>query len=73
MTAQNFLGLGALKAKAARTKRKAAQVSGFNKSKKRVKRSYTGTGLSLDQVIKFRYQKGFTQAVRQPCTKNDVM
>jgi len=69
---QNFLGVGAAKAKAARTARKAVQV-GFDRSKDRVKLSNTGSGVPLDQVIRFKYQKGFTQAVRLPCNKNDLI
>ena len=65
----NFLGIGAAKAKAARNARKAALVSG---SKNKVKLSNVGTGVPLDQVIRFKYQKGFTQAVRLPCVKGDI-
>lgn len=67
---KNFLGVGAARAKAARTARKAALV-GFNRTKK-VKLSNSGTGLPLTQVIKFKYQKGFTQAVRAPCRVEDL-
>ncbi|GFH61721.1 hypothetical protein CTEN210_18197 [Chaetoceros tenuissimus] len=69
--ASNFLGIGAARAKAARTARKAAQV-GFDRSKGRVKYSNTGSGIIIDKVIRFKYQKGFTQAVRLPCTKRDL-
>jgi hypothetical protein len=68
---KSFLGLGAARAKAARTARKAALV-GFDRSKK-IKLSNSGTGLPLDTVIKFRYQKGFTQAVRVPCCAEDLI
>ena len=67
----NFLGLGAAKAKAARTARKAALV-GFDKSKK-LKMSHTGTDIPLSQVVRFKYQKGFTQAVRTPCKIEDIV
>ena len=66
----NFLGIGAARAKAARNARKASLVSG---SKRKVKLSNVGTGVPLDQVVRFKYQKGFTQAVRLPCTKKDLL
>jgi len=69
---KSFLGIGATKAKAYRTAKKAAQV-GFNRSKNRVKISNTGSGIPLDQVIRFKYQKGFTQAIRHPCCKDDII
>lgn len=71
-TFQNFLGIGAAKVKAARNARKAAQI-GFDRSKNSIKVSNTGTGVPLDQVLRFKYQKGFTQAVRLPCTKKDLL
>lgn len=67
----NFLGVGAAKAKAARTARKAALV-GFDKSK-RLKVSNSGSGIPFDQVVRFKYQKGFTQAVRTPCKMEDII
>uniref|UniRef100_A0A7S1YYE2 Uncharacterized protein n=1 Tax=Ditylum brightwellii TaxID=49249 RepID=A0A7S1YYE2_9STRA len=67
----NFLGIGASRAKAARTKRKAMNV-GFDRTKK-VKLSNSGSGLPMTKVIKFKYQKGFTQAVRQPCLVEDLI
>lgn len=67
----NFLGLGAQKAKAARMARKAALV-GFDKSK-RLKVSNSGSEIPLNQVIRFKYQKGFTQAVRTPCKIEDIV
>jgi len=67
---KNFLGIGASRARAARSARKAAQV-GFDRSKNKKKFSNTGSGVPLDEVIKFRFQKGFTQAVRLPCSKDD--
>lgn len=67
---KNFLGIGAARAKAARSARKASLV-GFNKAKKQKKMSNTGSEVPLDEVIRFKYQKGFTQAVRLPCSMND--
>jgi chromosome transmission fidelity protein 18 len=69
--ASNFLGIGAAKAKAARNARKAALV-GFNKSKK-AKVSNTGSDIPMNRVCKFKYQKGFTQAVRTPCRMQDLV
>jgi chromosome transmission fidelity protein 18 len=68
----NFLGVGAQKAKAARTARKKAQV-GMISTSNSVKLSHTGTGLPVDQVIRFKYQKGFTQAVKTPCRVEDLL
>jgi hypothetical protein len=64
------LGVGAAKAKALRSKRKAAGV-GFDRTKKKIKCSNTGSGVPMDEVIRFKYQKGFTQAVRLPSSKDD--
>jgi hypothetical protein len=66
----NFLGIGAAKAKAARTARKAALV-GFEKSTT-LKVSNSGSNVPFHQVIRFKYQQGFTQAVRTPCRMEDV-
>jgi chromosome transmission fidelity protein 18 len=71
-TTQNFLGIGAAKAKAARSARKAADV-GFDRSKSRKNLSNSGSGRSIDQVLRYKYQKGFTQAVRLPCSKDDLL
>lgn len=67
----NFLGIGAAKARAAKTARKAALV-GFDRSK-RQKLSNSGSGMPFHQVVKFKYQKGFTQAVRTPCRLEDLV
>lgn len=68
--AQNFLIAGAKKAKAARSARTAARV-GFERSKKD-KLSNTGSGIPISQVIRLKYVKGFTQAVRTPCRLDDL-
>ena len=70
---KNFLGIGAQKAKAARTARQKALV-GFSSSRCRLEKlSNTGSGLPLKAVIRFKYQKGFTQAVRTPCRIEELM
>mmetsp|Transcript_42164 Transcript_42164/g.59213 ORF Transcript_42164/g.59213 Transcript_42164/m.59213 type:complete len:140 (+) Transcript_42164:131-550(+) len=69
---KNFLGIGAQKAKAARTARKAAKV-GFRRGSRVNKLSNTGTGIPLNEVVRFKYQKGFTQAVKTPCRMEDLM
>jgi chromosome transmission fidelity protein 18 len=66
----NFLGIGAQKAKESKSARKAAQV-GLELSKK-IKMAHTGSGLQLNQVIRLKYVKGFTQAVRTPCRLEDL-
>lgn len=69
-TATNFLGIGASQAKAAKSARRAALV-GLDRSKK-VKLAHTGSGLRLSQVVRLKYVKGFTQAVRTPCRLQDL-
>lgn len=69
--ARNFLNIGAAKAKEAKSARRAARV-GFDRSKK-VKLSNTGSGVELSKVVRFKFQKGFTQAVRAPCQMEDLM
>jgi chromosome transmission fidelity protein 18 len=69
--ARNFLCVGAAKAKEAKSARRAARV-GFDRSKK-VKLSNTGSGVELSKVIRFKFQKGFTQAVRAPCQMEDLL
>lgn len=67
----SFLGIGAAKAKAAKAARKAAQI-GYDRSKK-TKMSNTGSGVPLNQVMRFKYKQGFTQAVRIPCRIDDLL
>lgn len=71
-TVKNFLGLNANKAKAARKARTAAIV-GFEKASKKQKVSHSGSGVPLCQVLRFKYQKGFSQAVRVPCKIEDLI
>ncbi|KAL3782824.1 hypothetical protein ACHAW5_000096 [Stephanodiscus triporus] len=69
--AKNFLGFRALAAKEAKSVRRAAIV-GFDRSKT-MKLSNTGSGVEISKVIRFKYQKGFTQAVRAPCQIEDLL
>jgi chromosome transmission fidelity protein 18 len=73
VTAQtnNFLLLGAKKAKLARSARTAARV-GTTKGGNN-KRSNTGSQLPLEHVVRLKYVKGFTQAVRTPCRMDELM
>ena len=68
---QNFLGLGARRAKEAKSARRAKSV-GLVRSKKTDKKSNTGSGVPFGQVVRLRYLKGFTQAVRNPCRLEDL-
>jgi chromosome transmission fidelity protein 18 len=68
--AANFLGIGAKRAKVAKSARKAAAI-GVEIYKKK-KNTHTGSGLLLSQVIRLKYSKGFTQAVRTPCRLQDL-
>lgn len=70
-TAQNFLGVGAKKAKEARSARTAARV-GVERANKKNKTAHTGSGVPFPQVIRLKYVKGFTQAVRTPCRLDDL-
>lgn len=67
--ANNFLGIGAKRAKLAQSARKAAAVGLGSKTNKM---AHTGSGFRLNQVIRLRHVKGFTQAVRTPCRKQDL-
>ena len=69
--AKNFLGVRAAKAKEAKTARRAERV-GFDRSKK-IKLSNTGSGVELSKVVRFKYQRGFTQAVRASCQLEDLL
>lgn len=69
---ENFLLLGARKAKAARTSRTAARVGLQPASHQSTKQSKTGSGVPLSQVVRLKYVKGFTQAVRTPCKLDDL-
>ena len=71
-----FLGVNAAKVKAAAKARRAASI-GFtvstNSKNKPQKMSFTGSGAKLDEVIKYQYQKGFTQAIKVGVKLGDLM
>lgn len=69
--ASNFLTLGAKQAKAARSARSAARA-GIDRSLKRQKTSHSGSGVPISHVVRLKYVKGFTQAVRTPCYPEDL-
>jgi hypothetical protein len=71
VAAQNFLRIGATKAKELKSARTAARV-GIVPTKK-IKLSHTGSNIPLSQVIRLKFVKGFTQAVRAPCKIDDLM
>lgn len=71
VNASNFLGLGAKKAKEAKTARKMARV-GLDSIQKQNRLANTGSGVPLAQVMRLKYTKGFTQAVRIPCRLDDL-
>lgn len=70
----NFLVLGAKRAREAKAARLAKQnnVAGCHRSKKDEKKSNTGSGVPFQQVLRLKYIKGFTQAVRNPCRLEDL-
>jgi hypothetical protein len=80
----NFLLLGAKKAKALRSARTAARVGCIvasshtpsstkqSTSTDHNRLSNTGSGLPLSQVVRLKYLKGFTQAVSMPCRLDDI-
>lgn len=68
---QSFLGLGAKRAKEAKSARRAKSV-GLVRSTKINKKSKTGSGVPFQQVMRLKYVKGFTQAVRNPCRLEDL-
>jgi chromosome transmission fidelity protein 18 len=69
-TAQNFLLLGAKRAKESKSARSAARA-GFTRARDD-KLSHTGSGVPFSQVLRLKYVKGFTEAVRKPCTLEDL-
>jgi len=71
VTAKNFLSIQAKKAKEARSARTAARV-GVERSKNN-KFSHTGSQVPFRQVVRLKYVKGFTQAVRTPCRLEDLV
>lgn len=71
-TAGNFLGLAAKKGKAAKSARRAAALGLNRLSSKKQKLAHSGSGFLLSHVVRMKYVKGFTQAVRTPCRLNDL-
>lgn len=66
-----FLDLGAQKAKASTRNRKMARA-GLQSSKTK-KLAHTGSQVPLSNVMRLKYTKGFTQAVRVPCRLEDLV
>jgi len=71
-TAGNFLGIAAKKGKAAKSARRAATLGLNRSSSQKLKLAHTGSGFLLSNVVRMKYVKGFTQAVRTPCRLNDL-
>jgi chromosome transmission fidelity protein 18 len=71
-TAGNFLGIAAKKGKAAKSARRVAALGLNRMSSKKQKLSHSGSGFLLSHVVRMKYVKGFTQAVRTPCRLNDL-
>eukprot|EP00536_Pseudo-nitzschia_multiseries_P007223 jgi/Psemu1/286969/fgenesh1_pg.167_\ len=71
-TPGNFLGIAARKGKAAKSARRAAALGLNRASGKKQKLSHTGSGFLLNHVVRMKYVKGFTQAVRTPCRLSDL-
>jgi chromosome transmission fidelity protein 18 len=77
LTAGNFLGIAAQKGKEAKksARRRAGLgggVASFSHNQKSLSFSHSGSGLPLNQVVRMKYVKGFTQAVRTPCRWQDL-
>jgi len=71
-TAVNFLGIAAKKGKAAKSARRAAALGLNRLASKKQKLAHSGSGFLLSHVVRMKYVKGFTQAVRTPCRLNDL-
>ncbi|KAG7363892.1 replication factor C large subunit [Nitzschia inconspicua] len=69
LTADNFLGVAARQDREAKSARRRVAISGVSAKRKL---SHTGSGLLLNQVVRMKYVKGFTQAVRTPCRLQDL-
>ena len=72
VSAQNFLGVGAKRARENRSARRAKNV-GFLRSTLDEKKSNTGSGVPFKRVIRLKYVQGFTHAVRNPCRMEDLV
>jgi chromosome transmission fidelity protein 18 len=73
VSAQNFLGVGAKQAREKRSARRAKNVGIVRTKGEGEKQSNTGSGVPFKQVIRLKFVKGFTQAVRNPCRMEDLM
>ncbi|GMH67839.1 hypothetical protein TrST_g13520 [Triparma strigata] len=71
--ATTFLTSLAGLSKKAKNARRAASVGFAERKSKSKKLSHSGSGELLDHVIKFKHQKGFTQAVRVSSKMEDFM
>ena len=71
VSASNFLLTQAKRSKAAKSAQKRARAGVDRVTKNQV--SYSGSGVPLKQVLRLRYVKGFTQAVRVPCQAEDIL
>ena len=68
----SFLDLGAQKAKASTQARKMARA-GLQGAKTKSRLAHTGSQVPLSNVMRLKYTKGFTQAVRVPCRLDDLV
>jgi len=66
------LGIAAKKGKAAKSARRAAALGLNRSSSQKQKLAHSGSGFLLSHVVRMKYVKGFTQAVRTPCRLNDL-
>lgn len=72
----NFLSVGAKRAKLVRSARTAARVrpiTSIGDITTAATISHTGSGVPLRNVIRLKFVKGFTQAVRTPCQIEDLV
>lgn len=70
-TSRNFLQIGARKALEAKSARHAARV-GYDRCKQN-KKSHTGSGVPLAGVLRLKFVKGYTEAVRTPCYIDELL
>lgn len=68
----NFLLAQAERAKAVKTARKRARA-GIEGPVKKKQTSFTGSNVPMKHVMRLRYVRGFTQAVRVPCKQEDIL
>ena len=68
----SFLAQKAAKAKSAKKARR-AQAVGITRDKTVKVKSHTGSGVEISEVVKFKHQKGFTQAVKIKSKMSDFV